>query len=134
MATHERLNPPGLFDSHSLGYHQLQVSTGQRIIHFAGQAALDTEANIVGAGDFRTQMATCLANIDIGCRAAGISRTDIASLRLYVVDHHEGLVPIMIELLTGFFGADATPPATLVGVARLAMPDLLVELEAVAIA
>jgi enamine deaminase RidA (YjgF/YER057c/UK114 family) len=134
MATHQRLNPTGLFDSSGWGFHQVQVSTGQRIIHFAGQAALDTEANVVGVGDFHTQMATCLANIDIACRAAGISRTDIASLRLYVVDHHEGLVPDMIELLTGFFGAEATPPATLVGVARLAMPDLLIEIEAVAVA
>jgi len=138
MASHERLNPPGLFESSSWGFHQIQISSGRssggmRIIHFAGQAALDTDAAIIGAGDFRAQMAACLANIDIACTAAGVARTDIASLRLYVVDHNANLTAVMIELLTAFFGPDGTPPATLVGVARLGMPEMMIEIEAVAI-
>jgi enamine deaminase RidA (YjgF/YER057c/UK114 family) len=133
MAGHQRLNPDGLLDSKSWGYHQVQISTGTRIVHFAGQAALDREANVVGEGDFRAQMAACLANIDLACAAAAVARQDIASLRLYVVNHQAELVPTMIELLTGFFGADHTPPATLIGVACLARPELLIEIEAVAI-
>ena len=133
MASHQRLNPGGLFDSASWGYHQVQVSTGQRIIHFAGQGALDTAANVIGVGDFRAQMSACLANIDIACRAAGVTRGDIAMLRLYVVNHQPDDIPVMIEILTGFFGSDATPPATLVGVACLAMPDMMIEIEAVAV-
>jgi enamine deaminase RidA (YjgF/YER057c/UK114 family) len=133
MADHIRLNPPGLFDSSGWGFHQIQISKGQRIVHFAGQAALDANAVIVGVGDFRMQMATCLSNMDLACRAAGVTRTDIASLRLYVVDHNADFTPVMIELLTDFFGVDATPPATLVGVARLGMPDMIIEIEAVAI-
>jgi enamine deaminase RidA (YjgF/YER057c/UK114 family) len=133
MAEHNRLNPPGLFDSTSWGFHQIQISTGQRIVHFAGQAALDSDAAIVGVGDFRTQMATCLANIDIACAAAGVGRTDIAAIRLYVVDQNADFTPVIIELLSGFFGPDATPPATLVGVARLGMPEMMIEIEAVAI-
>ena len=133
MAEHQRLNPAGLFDSKSWGFHQVQISTGTRIVHFAGQGALDTEVEMIGVGDFAAQMAACLANIDIACKAALVGRTDIASLRLYVVDHQPELVPIIIEQLTAFFGQDSTPPATLVGVARLGMPDMLVEIEAVAI-
>jgi enamine deaminase RidA (YjgF/YER057c/UK114 family) len=133
MADHIRLNPSGLFDSKSWGFHQIQISSGQRIVHFAGQAALNANAEIVGPGDFRTQMAICLANVDIACTAAGVSRTDIASLRLYVVDHNPDLTPVMIELLGAFFGPEATPPATLVGVARLGMPEMMIEIEAVAI-
>lgn len=133
MADHIRLNPSGLFDSSSWGFHQIQISSGKRIVHFAGQAALDANAQIVGPGDFRSQMATCLANIDIACTAAGVSRSDIASLRLYVVDHNTDFTPVMIEQLSGFFGPDSTPPATLVGVARLGMPEMMIEIEAVAI-
>jgi enamine deaminase RidA (YjgF/YER057c/UK114 family) len=133
MADHQRLNPDGLFDSTGWGYHQVQISTGTRIVHFAGQAALDHAFNVVGEGDFRAQMAACLANIDLACTGAGVSRRDIASLRLYVVNHHADLVPTMIELLTGFFGADHTPPATLIGVACLAQPELLIEIEGVAV-
>lgn len=134
MAEHRRLNPPGLFDSSSWGFHQIQISSGSRIVHFAGQGALDTSAAVVGPGDFGAQMATCLANIDTACRSAGVSRQDIASLRVYVVDHEPRFTPIMIEQLLAFFGADATPPATLVGVARLGMPDMMIEIEAVAVA
>lgn len=133
MAEHERLNPARLFDSKSWGFHQVQISTGTRIVHFAGQAALDGEAGVMGVGDFAAQMAACLANIDIAREAAGVARTDIASLRLYVVDHDAEFVPIIIDQLTAFFGQDKTPPATLIGVARLAMPELMIEIEAVAI-
>ncbi|MGL6042666.1 MAG: RidA family protein, partial [Sandaracinobacteroides sp.] len=103
MADHQRLNPSGLFDSGSWGFHQVQISLGTRIIHVAGQAALDIEANVVGTGHFAAQMAKCLSNIDIACAAAGIGRSDVASLRIYVVDLDPDFAPIMIGQLTGFF-------------------------------
>jgi enamine deaminase RidA (YjgF/YER057c/UK114 family) len=133
VAEHRRLNPAGLFDGRMLGFHQIQVSQGNKIIHIAGQAALDGEARPLFPGDFAAQMAHALASLDIALRAAGAARGDVAMLRLYVVDHGSERVAPIVDLLTGFFGADATPPATLVGVSALAMPELLVEIEAVAI-
>jgi enamine deaminase RidA (YjgF/YER057c/UK114 family) len=134
MAEHVRLGPAGLFDSRPLGFHQVQASSGARIVHMAGQAALDRAFQPLAVGDFAGQLAIALGNIDLCLEEAGAARSDIAMLRLYVVGHDPAQTPAIVEQLIAFFGHDRTPPATLVGVERLAMPELLVEIEAVAIA
>lgn len=133
MAHHQRLNPSGLFDAAPLGYHQLQISTGTRLIHIAGQAALDATATPVAPGDFAGQMAMCFHNLRIALAAAGATPADVCSLRVYVLTSVLDEVPLLSAALKDTFGAAGTPPATLVGVAALAMPDLLIEIEATAI-
>ncbi|HSN72315.1 MAG TPA: RidA family protein [Steroidobacteraceae bacterium] len=133
MATHERLNPPGLFDARALAYTQVMKSRGETIVHVAGQAALSPSLEVIGAGDFGEQTRACFENLGIALAAAGARPADVASLRLYVVGHRAEYVPILKDALLGFFGSDALPPGTLVGVASLAMPELLIEIEATAV-
>jgi enamine deaminase RidA (YjgF/YER057c/UK114 family) len=134
MGEHIRLNPDSLFDAKPWGFHQIQISRGQRFVHIAGQAAMDVNADLVGAGDPDAQMQMCLDNIDRACIAADIARSDIASLRIYAVDYEAEQAPQVIARLTAFFGAEQTPPATLVCVPKLAIPGHLIEIEATAIA
>ena len=133
MATHERLNPSGLFDAGVLAYTQVMKSRGETIVHIAGQAALSASLEVIGANDFEAQTRACFENLGIALQGAGATPTDVASLRIYVVGHRAEYVPILKEALLGFFGADALPPGTLVGVASLAMPELLIEIEATAV-
>jgi len=74
-----------------------------------------------------------LENIEIGVRAAGGTRKDIVSLRIYVVGEHihNGL-PIR-EALLGFFPPDHLPTTTWIGVNALANKDFLIEIEAIAV-
>jgi enamine deaminase RidA (YjgF/YER057c/UK114 family) len=134
MATHIRKNPDTLFDASPWGFHQVQISTGQRMIHIAGQASLDRAAEIVGAGDLAAQMAQTFANIALALESAGAQRSDIASLRIYIVDYVPDHAPIIVAALLDFFGAEHVPPNALIGVQALAIPGLLVEIEATAIA
>ena len=71
-------------------------------------------------------------NLKAVLEAAGATPADVVRLRTYVVDHSpEKLGPVLGEV-AAFFG-DATPaPNTFIGVACLALPDFLVEIEATA--
>lgn len=132
MATHERLNPPALFDARLLAYSQVMKSTGGVLVQIAGQAALDRNLQLVGAGDFAVQARQCFENLGHALDAAGAKPADVNAVRIYVVDMHAGYVPVLKQALEGFFG-EALPPGTLLGVASLAMPGLLIEVEATAV-
>lgn len=133
MATHERINPPGLFDASALSYSQAMVSRGGTLVQIAGQAALDAELRLVGEGDFAAQAAQCFRNLDVALAACGARRADVNGLRIYVVAFDGTQVQVLATALREFFGPDALPPGTLVGVAALAMPGLLLEIEATAV-
>lgn len=133
MAQHERLFPPGLLDSRQLAYSQAMCSRGATLVHVAGQAALDAHFNLVGPGDFAAQTDMCFRNLGIALAAAGARPGDVTSVRIYVVDLDDAHIPILKAALLSFFGAEHLPPGTLLGVARLAMAGLMIEIEATAV-
>ncbi len=132
MAVHQRINPPGLFDASAMAYSQVQRSVGGTFVQVAGQAALDASLNVIGAGDFSAQVDAALGNLAIALEAAGARRSDVNLVRLYVVGVSPERIPVLQTALRAFFGSEL-PPGTLVGVAALAMPELLFEIEATAV-
>jgi enamine deaminase RidA (YjgF/YER057c/UK114 family) len=133
MATIQRINPPTLFDASRLSYSQVAISQGSTLIHLAGQAALDTGLNVVGAGDFALQTRTAFHNLRLALAAAGARPEHVVALRIYVVGLGPECIAPVQQALESFFPADAKPPGTLIGVAALAMPDLRIEVEASAV-
>jgi enamine deaminase RidA (YjgF/YER057c/UK114 family) len=133
MATIQRINPPTLFDASRLSYSQVAISQGSTLIHLAGQAALDTGLNVVGAGDFALQTRTAFDNLRLALAAAGARPEHVVALRIYVVGLGPECIAPVQQALESFFPADAKPPGTLIGVAALAMPDLRIEVEASAV-
>ena len=129
----QAINPDTLFKMR--GFHQVVTSTGTKTIHVAGQAAYDTEMNLVGAGDYRAQTIKAFQNLVLALEAAGASPADVVSSHMFV----KGLCPEvtgqfiagMNEALNGEpFPANAS---SLIGVAALADPEMLVEISAVAV-
>jgi enamine deaminase RidA (YjgF/YER057c/UK114 family) len=133
MARHERVNPPGLFDARRLSYSQAMRSHGTTFVQIAGQASLDEDLRVVGAGDFEAQVSKCFSNLARALAACGALPSDVNSVHLYVVGFDGSQVPGLAAALREFFGPDALPPGTLLGVQALAMPDLLLEIEATAV-
>ena len=74
-----------------------------------------------------------LENLEIAVRAAGGTRTDIVSLRLYIVGEHIHNARSVREALLGFFPAENLPTSTWIGVSALASKDFLIEIEAVVV-
>jgi enamine deaminase RidA (YjgF/YER057c/UK114 family) len=128
------LNPPGLVEPQ--GYTHVSIATGTRMIFVAGQVAQDAAGEVVGPGDLATQTAQALVNVSIALEAAGATFADVAKTTIYVVGWRPEMMPALFEGLTRASAqVELGPPGptTMIGVAALASPDLMVEIEVVAV-
>ncbi|MGW4402545.1 RidA family protein [Nonomuraea sp. NPDC004702] len=128
------LNPEGLPEIDV--YHQTAVASGTRLIFVAGQVSWDADGTTVGAGDLAAQVEQCYLNVATAVAGAGGSFDDVAKLTVHVVDWTPDKMTALLDGISrakAKLGTTATPPATLLGVAALSVPDHLVEVEATAI-
>lgn len=99
-------------------------------IHVAGTTATDDKGAIVGVGDPYRQTKTALDNIETALGKAGASLSDVVRTRLFVVNIEDWEI---IGRAHGEVFSEIQPAASMVEVNRLIDPELLVEIEAVAI-
>lgn len=119
--------------SQELGYHQGLVTSGTtRTLHCAGQAAVGPDGQPRHAGDVAAQLALSLDNLEAVLAAGGMGLADLVRLTVYSTDV-DALLPHYGVLAGRLGAAGAAPPTTLLGVTRLALPPLLVELESTAV-
>ena len=114
------------------GYNQAEVVEGaKRHLTCAGQTAVDADGSPQHPSDMRAQMALALDNLDAVLSAAGMGLADVTRLSIFTTDVDEAMKHF--DVLGERLGpADAAPPMTLLGVTRLALPDLMIEIEATA--
>lgn len=125
------IQPANLFDSSPYMFSQVVRADAPRSLAFiAGQVALAPDGTLVGAGDVDAQLRQVFANLRAAVEGAGGTLANIASLTVYVKDvaHHRNF----LQMVTAEF-ADWRPAETLVQVAALALPELLVEIQAIAV-
>ncbi|MGH8153974.1 MAG: RidA family protein [Rhodanobacteraceae bacterium] len=128
----QAINPETLYDSRRI-YSQAIRTTSNTVLHCAGQIAVDQDGKLVGRGDVVAQARQDLANVGKLLAEAGATPADVARIRIYVVNHKtEFLEPISAEIAK-FFGDVPLPASTWVGVASLARPEYLVEIEVTAV-
>ena len=129
----KHINPENLFPSLQFGFSQVVSTEGGRTIHCAGQTAWDKDMNIIGEGDFAAQARAVYENERIALASAGAEPRDIVRMRTYIVDYTpDYLEPLGVET-AAFFGDHLPPASTLLGLASLAMPEFLIEIEVTAI-
>lgn len=109
-----------------------EVSGAQRVLYCAGQVPVDAEGKTVHPGDFRGQLNRTIDNIERVLTGAGFTFADVVRLNIYTTDL-EGFLANRDVILNRVTGAGSRHTSTLLGVARLARPDLLVEIEATAV-
>ncbi|MER7414688.1 MULTISPECIES: RidA family protein [Streptomyces] len=117
-------------------YRHLSIASGARLVFVAGQVAWDARGKTVGEGDLATQVEQCYRNVATALARAGGSFDDVAKLNVHVVDWTpEKMRPLLdgIARAKAALGTTAAPPATLLGVAALDIPEHLVEVEATAV-
>ena len=117
-----------------LGYNQAEIIAGAaRQLICAGQTAVDGQGNPQYPGDMRGQIGLALDNLEAVLTEAGMGLRDVVRLGVYTTDVDEALKNF--DLLGMRFGPlGCAPPMTLLGVSRLAIPSLLFEIEATAVA
>jgi len=116
------------------GYNQAETIDGaERSLVCAGQTSVDAEGNPQHAGDMRAQMTLALDNLEAVLNAADMGLANITRLGIYATDVDEAMKNF--DLLGSRFGPlHAAPPMTVLGVTRLALPPLMFEIEATAVA
>ncbi|QFU92111.1 RidA family protein [Amycolatopsis sp. YIM 10] len=117
-------------------YRQVSIATGSKLVFVAGQVARDADGGKVGEGDFATQVEQCYLNLGTALAEAGATFDDVAKLTVYLVDWTPEKMPLFAEGLaraSAKLGVTPSAPLTGIGVAALAEPDLLVEIEATAV-
>ena len=127
------LNPPNLFQSQQYGFSQIVKTKGGTTVYFSGQVGWDEQRALIGEGDLAAQTRGAFENLQKAVRAAGGEMHDIVSLRIYIVNYKRELGAPISQCLLEFFPPDALPVTTWIGVQSLARPELLIEIEAVAV-
>ena len=130
MPHHRQLiNPPELHPAP--GFSHVAVAEGTRVVHLAGQVALDREFGIVGGDDLGEQTRAAMRNVEAALAAAGASWDDVVRRTVYTLHPTEyETITAAIDEVTG--GAEH-PAQTIVGVTGLAVPGLLIEVECTAV-
>jgi enamine deaminase RidA (YjgF/YER057c/UK114 family) len=113
------------------GYTQAwRVEAPSTILFISGQVALDDDGNLVAPGDFEGQARRTFDNIGRVLDGAGGTFADIVKLTVYLTDISR--LPDYGRIKAGFIPG-RQPASTAVGVTALAMPGLMIEIEAIAV-
>ena len=125
-------NPPQLHKP--FGYsHVGEVSSG-RTIFIAGQVALDASGNIIGKDDYRAQIQQVFRNLKTALESAGASFHNVIKLNYYIVDTVDSSEFFAYREVRDQYVDTANPPvATVIVIRRLFRPEILIEIEAVAV-
>jgi enamine deaminase RidA (YjgF/YER057c/UK114 family) len=103
------------------------------MVFVAGQVATDAEGKVVGEGDLARQAEQVFENLKACLAAAGATFADVVKMTTFVVDYRPEQRPIIAATRARYLPADAPPASTLVGVQALARPEILIEVEAIAV-
>ncbi|MFE3578790.1 RidA family protein [Streptomyces vinaceus] len=128
------VNPAGLPEVPV--YRQVAIASGSKLVFVAGQVAWGAGGATVGEGDLTAQVEQCYLNIATALDGAGGSFEDVAKLTVYAVDWTPDKMPLLLEGIAraaAKLGVTPVPPASLLGVAALDVPEHLVEVEATAV-
>jgi enamine deaminase RidA (YjgF/YER057c/UK114 family) len=110
-----------------------EVTGGQRVLYCAGQTSVNADGRPLHPEDMAAQLRQSLDNLETVLLEAGMDLSHVVRLNLYTTDVDRLLAAFHVAIER--FGATGCRPAsTLLGVARLAAPELLVEIEATAVA
>lgn len=102
-----------------------------RMIFASGQVARDVDGQLVGAGDIRAQTRKTLQNLQAVLAEAGATMDDVVKVTVFVTNLSEHFAAIH-EIRAEFFAAPY-PASTLVEISRLVDPEMLIEIEAIAV-
>ncbi len=127
--TSKTLGPTFGMYSHGL------VAPGGELVVVAGKVAADRAGTLVGPGDVVAQTRQAFENVRAVLEAAGSGMHQIVRFQTFLTHAAdiEGFMQARKEVFPGYFPDGVYPPNTILVVSRLVLPELLVEIEAMAV-
>ncbi|MGP3990513.1 RidA family protein [Streptomyces sp. 3N207] len=112
------------------GYSHLVIGEG-RFIAISGQVALDADGKVVGEGDHTAQAEQVFANLQRCLDEAGAGFGDVVKFTFFVTDL--AVMPALRAVRDRYLDPERLPACSAVQVAGLVRPELLIEIEALAV-
>jgi enamine deaminase RidA (YjgF/YER057c/UK114 family) len=126
-------NPDALFDPTPYGFsHVASVPVDSKFIFVAGQGGEENKEGKLSP-DFRTQVRYALQNIAIALRSKELTMSAVVKVTTLVVDHTDDRLRVIIEEFEKTWPDKKFPVNTLIPVPRLALENMLVEIDAIAV-
>ncbi len=124
------LNPKGIAKPFGPFAQVTSAPPGGTLICCSGAVATDESGEVVGVGDIVAQTHQVMRNLQIALEATGATFGDVIKINSYITDAdlYPKVAPVRQQYL-----AEPYPASTLVEVQRLIYPELLIEIEAVAV-
>jgi len=132
MIQNRKINPWSWQDA--FGFSQaIETSGHTRVLRCAGQTSVSAEGAPMRAGDMAAQIAQALDNLETVLKAADMALSNVVDLTVYVTDMDAALQHFAVAG-GRLAGAGIQPAITLIGVTRLFSPDIMIEIQATAVA
>ena len=113
------------------GFSQVaSIPAASSLVWTSGQVPITAQGELAPAGDWEAQTRLAMQNVGAALEAGGATWDDVFKLTIFVVDTSE--LPTVRAVRDEFINLDRPPTSSLVQVAGLVHPQLLIEVEAVA--
>jgi 2-iminobutanoate/2-iminopropanoate deaminase len=116
--------PPGL--------SQAVLIKGGNLLVLSGHVSVNSDGAVVGS-DVESQLLQTFENMAATLKAAGADFHSVARLTYYIVNYQPGHLQAIRSVRDRFINLEKPPASTLIGVATLALPNFLVEVDAIAV-
>jgi reactive intermediate/imine deaminase len=113
------------------GYSQVVEVTGGRTVYISGQVPLDTDNQLVGPGDFSAQVRQVFENVQRALEAVGLGFEHVVKTQFFITDI-ANLAKVR-EIRDQYVNTAHPPASTSVEVSALFHPDVMFEMDAVAV-
>jgi 2-iminobutanoate/2-iminopropanoate deaminase len=126
----ESINPDGIAKPVGPYVHVTVAPPGGKLVYCSGAVAIAPDGSIVGEDDIVAQTRQAMENLRAALDAAGATFADVVKINGYVTDFslYPQIAPVRAEYLT-----EPYPASTMVEVPALIFPELMIEIEAVAV-
>ncbi|HEX2908362.1 MAG TPA: RidA family protein [Phototrophicaceae bacterium] len=129
MPQHRFINPETI--APPTGYTHVVETRGSRTVYISGQVGLDAQGNLIGEGDMRAQAEQVFKNLQAALAAVGATFADVVKFTYFLVDMSQ--LQAVRDVRNQYVNPAQLPASTAVEVRRLFRPELLLEVEAIAV-
>ena len=117
----------------TVGYSHIVTVQGGRIIFISGQIPYNQDDQLVGKDDLAAQTRQVFENLKTALETVGATFTDVVKLTYFIVNYKLEDRSVVLNTRDQYVSLENPPASTLVGVQALALPEILIEIEAIAV-
>jgi enamine deaminase RidA (YjgF/YER057c/UK114 family) len=115
-----------------VGYSHIAIVQGGKIILISGQIPLNAQNQLVGKDDLAAQTQQVFENLKTALETVGATFADVLKLTYFIVNYKLEYRPVVLNIRDQYVSLENPPASTLLGVQSLALPEILIEIEAIA--